>query len=99
MSPLRAVVLRTDDHEVAVRDVGLDHRVAADPEDVGVAGRREHVRDRHRLGRVLVGLDRAAGRDLADDRQDVGVARDRLRRQLRCQAKPEGGRGREPDGS
>ena len=75
--------LRADEDEVAVGDVGLDHRVAADAEDVRVAARREDVRDGHRLRRVLVGLDRAAGRDLADDRQRRALCGRRLRARAR----------------
>ena len=59
-------LLRPDDHEVPVRDVRLDHRVAADAEHVRVAAGREDLRHRHRLRHVLVGLDRPARGDLAD---------------------------------
>jgi hypothetical protein len=67
--------LRADEDVVAVLDVCLDHRIAAHLEDVGVAGRGEDVRDRERLRGVLIGLDRPAGRDLADDREDMGLGR------------------------
>ena len=81
----------------AVLDVGLDHRIAAHLQDVGVAGRGEDVRNGERLGGVLVRLDRAAGGDLADDRQDVGFGRGRLGHELARQPETERRRGRQPD--
>ena len=67
-------LLRPDDDEVTVRDVGVDHRVAADPEHVGVAARREHLRHGQRLADVLIRLDRTAGGDLADRPADVDAS-------------------------
>jgi hypothetical protein len=96
MSPLRAVVcgrMRRKSRSA----VGLDHRIAPNAQDVGIAAGREDVRDGHRLRRVLVGLDRAAGRDLADDRDDPGIARRRLWDQLVRQPEPDRGRWREAD--
>ena len=64
-------LLRSDDDEVTVRDVCIDHRVAADPQDVCVAAGRQQLWHGHRLADFLVRLDRATGSDLADDRQRV----------------------------
>jgi hypothetical protein len=61
----------------------FDHRIAADAKDVRVAARCEEVRDGHRLRGVLVRLDRAAGRDLADRPQDMRLGGDGLRARAR----------------
>src|SRR5207245_9630601 len=61
-------VLRLDDDVVAVVDVVLDHRLPADPEHERVVPRRELGRKGDRHGPVLIGLDRLARGDLADDR-------------------------------
>ena len=69
--------------------MGVDHRIAADAQHVGIAGRGEQVRHGHALRRILVGLDRAAGGDLADDRQHVGLWRGGLRHQLAREPEPQ----------
>ena len=74
-----------------------DHRVTPDAQDVGVAARREQVRDGHRLRGVLVGLDWSAGGDLADDREDTSLSGGGLRDELVRQAEPHRGRGRQTD--
>src|SRR2546428_593910 len=51
-------VLRLDDDVVAVVDVVLDHRLPAHTEHERVMPRRELGGEGHRLGPVLVGLDR-----------------------------------------
>ena len=62
------VVLAAHDDDVAVEDPGLDHRVAADAqEEVGAA--RRAARARRLLLDVLLGEQRPAGGDLADERQ------------------------------
>src|SRR5438105_4583668 len=73
--PVACGLLGLDDDVIAVVDVVLDHRLPADPEYERVVPRRELRRKRHRLGPVLVGLDRLPGRDLADDRRahDLGA--------------------------
>src|SRR5258707_1243582 len=48
--------LGPDEDEVAIGDVLLDHRVAADPQDVRVATGRQEIWDGHRFGRVLIRL-------------------------------------------
>src|SRR5439155_25440999 len=62
-----AGILRaTDDDDVAVEDAGLDHRVALDAEQevtAQVLGYRELVLD------VLVGEERSARGDLAEERE------------------------------
>src|SRR5206468_6371175 len=68
-----------------------------DAKHVCVAARCEEVWDGHRLRRVLVGLDRAAGGDLADDRQNSGLGCGGLRDQLAREAEPDRGRRREAD--
>ena len=50
-------------------------------------------------GRVLVGLDRSAGGDLADDRQDASVAGRRLRHELAGQAEADRRGRRQADGA
>ena len=77
----------------------INHGVSAHPQDVGVPTGRQHVRDGQRLRRVLVGLDGAAGGDLPDDRQDVGLCRGGLGHQLAGETEADGGGWREPDGT
>ena len=77
----------------------LDHRVASNAEHVGVAAGREHIGDGHRLRGVLVGLDRAAGRDLADHRQHVRLRGHCLRHELMGQAELDRSRRGEADGT
>src|SRR5438093_2471871 len=89
--------LGSDENEVAVRDVGIDHRVAPNLEHVRVAGWRQHVRDPDRLRRVLVGLDGSTRGDLTDDRQDVRLHRDRLGHELSSETEPDRRVRREPD--
>src|SRR5258706_1685891 len=63
-------VLRLHDDVIAVVDVVLDHRLAAHAQhEGGAALGRELARGAHRLGLVLVGVDRLTGGDLADDRR------------------------------
>src|ERR1035437_7106934 len=69
--PVSGRLLRADQDKVSVLDVGVDHGIAADAQDVRISRGSEYVRHRHALRRVLVCLDWAAGRDLADDRQHV----------------------------
>ena len=64
-------LLRPDQDKVPILDVGVDHGIAADAQDISISRGSEQVRDRHALRRVLICLDRTAGRDLADDRQHV----------------------------
>ena len=69
----RAAIL--DDHEIAVANLLVHHRVALDAQDVGVLLADQILRDGDRfVGRD--GLDRRAGRDVAEQRQfDRPVAR------------------------
>src|ERR1035437_3748261 len=69
--PVSGRLLWPDQDKVPVLDVGVDHGIAADAQDVRISRRSEYVRHRHALRRVLVCLDWAAGRDFADDRQHV----------------------------
>src|SRR3954452_14235304 len=87
--------LWADEDEIPVRDVGLDHRIAADAKNVCVAARGEEVWDRHGFAGVLIRLDRATGRDFADDRQHVRLRRGRLRDELARETEPDGRRGRQ----
>ncbi len=68
MSPLLAVVCAAGDHEVAVEDADLDHRVAADPQHEQVAVAGEVFGEREQLLDVLLGQHVGAGRDVADER-------------------------------
>ena len=67
MSPLSASGC-AHDHEVAVEDAGVDHRLAADPqhEELAVAG--EVFGHGHHLFDVLDGEHAGAGGDIADER-------------------------------
>src|SRR5439155_3789419 len=63
-------VLLLHDDVVAVVDVVIDHRFAADAQDEGLATpARELARDRERFRLVLHCVDRLAGGDLPDDRR------------------------------
>ena len=67
ISPLLGVLLLSHDDEVAGKDAGVDHALAANGEDeVGVAG--ELVGDRHVVLDPVLGDDRRTGGDLADQR-------------------------------
>ena len=74
---LGAVVLAADDDVVAVEDAGQRHRLAADAEQEALAGRGEDARDGHLLLDVLLGQDRRAGGDGAEQRQHPDVVVDR----------------------
>jgi hypothetical protein len=65
-----------------------------DPSTYGPEGEDWHAR-----ARASHTLDRPAGGDLADDRQDVLLAEARLGNELRRQPQMESGGGREADGS
>ena len=90
--------LRSDQHEVTVRNVRVDHRIAADLEHVRVAAGCQELRDGQGFGCVLIGLDRTARGDLADDRDHVRLADARLRHEFARQAEPKRRIGGEPDG-
>ena len=60
--------LLDDDHEVAVEDAGVDHRVAADPEHEQIAVAGEVDRHREQLFDVLLRQHVGAGGDVADER-------------------------------
>src|SRR5262249_8186373 len=64
-------------HEIAVADVSLDHRLAADAErkDVLPAARQGRRRDRHFALAIFLGQERCAGGDPAEDRHGVVAAR------------------------
>ena len=64
-----------DDHEVAVEDAGVDHRVAGDLEHEVFARAQDAFRHRHPVAFLLDGLDGRAGGDLAEDRQIAAVIR------------------------
>src|SRR5579872_2132893 len=72
-----------DDDEVAVPNLLVDHRIAAHAQDVGVALADEVFRHGDRLAR-RDGLDRQAGRDVAEhrqlDRPPAGARRNHLDR-------------------
>ena len=85
MSPFRAVVcgrITTKSPSAMWASIIESPRT----EDVGIAARSEDVGHRQRLRRPLVGLDRTAGGDLADDRQEVSLRGGGLGRQLARQA-------------
>ena len=76
MSPFSAVVLRADDDPVAVADRRVDHRLADDLEHEQVALADELAGEREDLLDLLLGRDRHAGGDAADERHHRGVADD-----------------------
>src|SRR5947209_5822941 len=62
-------VAALDDDVIAVEDAGVLHRVAGHAQDVLAAVAADQVRDVDVLLDVLLGQDRRAGRDTADERQ------------------------------
>src|SRR5437763_7295515 len=69
------VLLAANDDVVAVEDAGVHHRVAAYPEDELVTTARERLRNAEVALDRLLGQHRAAGRDLAYERQHVRLGR------------------------
>ena len=67
--PRLRVVLAPDEHEVALDDVRVDHALAADPqaEDVIAPPADPRRIERQRALAVLLGEERRAGRDTAED--------------------------------
>ena len=68
MSPVAGGGLVAGDHEVAVEDAGVDHRVAADPQHEQLAVAGEVGRHGQHLLDVLLGQHVGAGGDVADQR-------------------------------
>jgi hypothetical protein len=68
-------LLAAHDREVAVEDAGIDHRVALHAQDELLASAGERLRDGDVLLDVLLGEQRPARGDLADERQPVDVGR------------------------
>src|SRR6267142_2290828 len=66
-------VLPPDEHEIAVADMGLDHRLAPDAEreDVLAAPGQRRRGDRHLAFAILLGQERRARGDPAEDRYGV----------------------------
>ena len=70
--PVSGLFLLLDHHEIAVGDVLLDHRIAADHEGELVVGVGPVVE--RQLVILLDRLDRLTGRDPADELQSLGAA-------------------------
>ena len=68
MSPGSADGLDADDHEVAVEDAGVDHRLAAHPEHEQLAVAGEVFGDGHELFDLLDREHAGTGGDVAEER-------------------------------